>query len=123
MDRKASPDNHIRRVMDMSLPGLEDDLYFEERVLHRIRALERPSARAKGKLSRGLAVALALVLLTAAAVTLALARAPQRVPASVAASTPERDAPGFTEVTATPSVKPASGNVCEFRRQSTRQEC
>lgn len=122
MNRKISPDNQIRRVMDAGLPGLEDDPWFEERVLRRIRATERKAAKARPRRYRGLAVAMALVLFTAASVAAAL-RGPQREAMIVAASLPEGDEPGFTEVTVVPSAKPASGYVCEFERQSTRQEC
>ena len=68
MDRKPIPDNRIRRVMDASLPGLEHDPWFEERVLQRIRQAEDKPVRGRRKLSVGLVVTLVLVLMTATAV-------------------------------------------------------
>lgn len=68
MERKPIPDNRIRRVMDASLPGLEHDPWFEERVLQRIRQLEEKPVRRRRKLSVGLVVALVLVVMTATAV-------------------------------------------------------
>lgn len=68
MERKPIPDNRIRRVMDASLPGLEHDPWFEDRVLQRIRQSEEKPVRRRRKLSVVLVVALVLVLMTATAV-------------------------------------------------------
>ena len=68
MERKPIPDNRIRRVMDASLPGLEHDPWFEERVLQRIRQTEERPIKARRKLSIGLVIVLGLMLMTATAV-------------------------------------------------------
>ena len=71
MDRKPIPDNRIRRIMDAGLPGLEQQPWFEERVLQRIRQAEEEGekpVRGRRKLSVVLVVALALVLIAATAV-------------------------------------------------------
>lgn len=118
MDRKALPDNHIRRVMDAGLPGLEDDLFFEERVLHRIRTMNKRQTRARKKISRGLAFALALVLMTVTAVTVTLTRGKEQPPVVVAALEGEGGELGFTDV---PTTRPASGHTCVWRPQNTHQ--
>lgn len=66
MERRV-PDNNIRRVMDQALPGLEQDLWFEERVMQRIKETEGEPVKMKKKISVGLAVALALMLMSVTA--------------------------------------------------------
>lgn len=68
MDRKPIPDNRIRRVMDASLPGLEHDPWFEERVLQRIRQTKERPDKSRRKISIGLVIVLGLMLMTATAV-------------------------------------------------------
>lgn len=115
MKHQATPNNPIRRVMDAGLPGLEDDPYFEERVLQRIRAAEKKPTRAKRQPSRGLAVALALVLMTMTAVTVSLMDGAARDQSFAAASMPEG---GFAD-----AAKRASYHTCQWEPQDTHQTC
>lgn len=89
MNRKPLPDNHIRRVMDQSLPGLEDDPWFEERVIRRIRAAEQAPARRPRKRSDGLIIALALVLMTTTAVAVSLTHGNEWVQQIIMAASPD----------------------------------
>ena len=67
------PNNNLRRVMDAALPGLEQDPWFEERVMQRIRQEESASRPVRHrKLSVALAVVLALTLLSVTAVAATL---------------------------------------------------
>lgn len=89
MDRKPLPDNHIRRVMDASLPGLEEDPWFEERVIRRIRTAGQTPARKPRKRSNGLLIALALVLMTATAVAVSLTHGNGYVQQIITATSPD----------------------------------
>ena len=72
MNRKPIPDNRIRRVMDASLPTLENAPWFEERVLQRVRQTEGEQRKVKKKISIGLVIALALALTSVVALAAGL---------------------------------------------------
>lgn len=123
MDRKASPDNHVRRVMDASLPGLEDDPWFEERVLRRIREGKKKPKDTPRKRPQALIVALALVLTTALAVTVSLTQGRERAPSIVAAALPEEKSPGFADVSVSSPALCKTGHICAWEWQNTHQDC
>lgn len=58
--------NKLRRAMDKTLPGLEQDVWFEQRVLSRIH--ERPATRTISKRTVALVLVVAMLLLSATAV-------------------------------------------------------
>ncbi len=62
--------NNLRRAMDKTLPGLETDVWFEQRVMNRIH--EQPRSRALPKRTLALVLAAALMLLSATAVAAVL---------------------------------------------------
>ena len=62
--------NNLRRAMDKTLPGLEQDVWFEQRVMNRIH--EQPRCRTVSKRAVALLLAAGLLLLSATAVAAVL---------------------------------------------------
>lgn len=67
---RMNKQNKLRRAMDNTLPGLEQDVWFEQRVMNRLH--ETPKGRALPKRTVALVLAAALLLLSATAVAAVL---------------------------------------------------
>lgn len=63
---RMNKQNNLRRAMDATLPGLEQDVWFEQRVLSRIH--EQPASRVISKRMVALALVTMMLLLSATAV-------------------------------------------------------
>lgn len=67
---RMNKQNNLRRAMDKTLPGLEQDVWFEQRVLSRIH--EPPTSRAISKRTFALVLVTAMLLLSVTAVAAVL---------------------------------------------------
>lgn len=68
--KRMNKQNNLRRAMDGILPGLEQDAWFEQRVMNRIH--ETPKGRTLPKRTAALVLAAALMLLSATALAAVL---------------------------------------------------
>ena len=121
-------DNHRRNVqlvqeaVGRKCADLEHDPYLVQRVLNA--AEEKEKAR-KPEKRKGFSVSLAfaLVLMMVGAVAISLVRGQERMPLVVAASQPEDDEQGFTNVNVSKPLLPASGHTCKYHLHIANPGC
>ena len=107
----------VQEAVERKCADLQPDPFLAQRVMNA--DVETP--RRRSPFSVGLAFA--LVLVTVVTVALTLNRVPETAPPIVATSLPDGEEQGFTHVSPSPQLLPASSHTCKYHLHRGAQLC